>query len=473
MPNSSPPCGICSFVRGLVEGQQRETLISILENSEISSEKAQPQLAENGLKVSASTIRRHRREVNISWDAIQEEAPQPPVHKAVEPAPVVEKLPPGWEPFAEYAGAIGKAGVRLPRPYSTERDLLIASGFDPDEWQIAGSINTRKWMRYDGEWLYYYKFDVKAGESPQIIEQHIDELVGQIRKKIESPAFIKPGTDAWGYIASDWQTGKREGNDGTPQTIERVLTSIEMAVERVKNLRRQGFKMPTLLFAGTGDLGEGTCGFYPGQQFLIDRNRRDQGRINRELITKALDELTPLFDKTVVAAVGGNHGENRSPEGQRLTSDGDNDDCAYFDAVREAFDRSGRTDIEWKIMEDELSMALDIGGVFTGLTHGHLFGKGATAQQKALEWWKGQDFGFQPIRGTRILISSHFHHFSAVTHGSRTHLQTSAMDPGSKWVRQSWGDDTPPGVLTLRFDGESVLGWEDLSILHPGRSKEL
>lgn len=380
-----------------------------------------------------------------------------------------DKPPAGWEPFAEFTDSIGSAIVKLPKPNATARDLLISAGFNPDSWQIAGAINTRRWMRYDQEWLYYYKFDVIAGESPEVVEEHVDELVKRVRKhkRISSVRKASSANDAFVFAASDWQIGKREGNDGTPQTVERVLSAIEQTGDHIKNLRRLGRMMPTFLFGATGDLGEGTCGFYPGQQFLIDRNRRDQGRINRELITTALDHLTPFFDNTIVAAVGGNHGENRSLNGKRVTNDADNDDCAYFDAVREAFDRSGRDDITWNIMEDELSMAVDIGGLSMGLTHGHIFAKGSTAQQKAYEWWKGQDFGFHAVRGTRILLSSHFHHFSCVCHGARTHFQTPAMDPGSKWFREFTGQDSPPGVLTFRVDGDLILGWDDLKVLQP------
>lgn len=379
------------------------------------------------------------------------------------------KTPPGWEPFSEFSESVGSAIVRLPSPGATARDLLISAGFDPADWQIAGPINTRRWMRYDQEWLYYYKFDVIAGESPELIDEHVDTLVKRIRSTKRKPRASVGGDDAFVFAASDWQIGKAEGSDGTAQTVDRVLESIDLAGHRIKDLRRQGHKIPTLLFAGLGDLGEGTCGFYPGQQFLIDRTRREQGRINRELITEALDHLSPMFDQTIVAAVGGNHGENRNIEGQRITSDGDNDDCAYFEAVREAFDRAGATNISWQIMEDELSMALDVGGVKIGLTHGHLFqrGKGSTAQQKAHDWWRSQDFGFQALRGARVLLSAHFHHFSAITYGARTHLQTPAMDPGSKWYRETRGEDSPPGTLTFRLDANSPLGWDDLTILHP------
>lgn len=374
------------------------------------------------------------------------------------------KVPAGWEPFAEEAGRIGSAIVRLPRPGATERDLLIQAGFDPDAWQIKGSINTRRWMRYDQEWLYYYKFDVEAGESPEVVQTHIDDLVAHIRKRSKPAKKVFGGSDAWLYNASDWQIGKREGTDGTEQTIDRVLESIELAKGRIKELRRIGRKMPTGCFFGLGDLGEGTCGFYAKQTFSIDRDRRQQNKITRELITHGIDELRPLFDRFLAGSVAGNHGENRQ-DGKSVTSDGDNDDVAQFEAVREAFTRAG-SDVEWIIPEDELSVMLELGGVNVGFTHGHLFsGGGKLPQAKALEWWKGQDFGFQAIRHSVLLMSAHFHHYSAITHGQRTHFQMPAMDPGSKWVRDWNGNDTPAGVLTMRISDEELLGFADKQVL--------
>lgn len=450
-------CRICTFVQQYEDGQDKERLLALFESSKnVSAVKIQEVLAEMGLHLGLTGIREHRR---------KEYGPST-YNKEGES----RKTPDGWAPFTEFTDKVGSAIVRLPTPKATARDLLITGGFNPDEWQISGSINTRRWMRYDQEWLYYYKFDVVAGESPEVVQEHVDELVKHIRsrKRTKTPRVVTEGSDGFVFAASDWQIGKAEGADGTPQTVQRVNKSIDMAGDRIQKLRRIGHIMPEFLFAGLGDLGEGTCGFYPGQQFLIDRNRREQGRINRELITSALNHLTPMFDRTIVAAVGGNHGENRSPDGRRITSDGDNDDCAYFDAIREAFDRSG-SDIDWRIMEDELSMSLHVGGVKLGLTHGHLFqgSSGSMAQKRAYEWWKGQDFGFHAVRDTRILLSAHFHHFSAISYGSRTHLQTPPMDPGSKWFRETRGEDSPPGTLTFRLDADVPLGWDDLMILQP------
>ena len=374
------------------------------------------------------------------------------------------KHPQGYEPGLELAGDKGTAVVSLPTPGATEEDLLRAAGFDPDEWAIAGPIHYRKWMRYDQEWLHYYRFAVDRGkESPHQRQADVDELVGLIRSPQRGTQLQVGGDDTWIYVASDWQIGKGDG-DGTAGTVRRVLASIEQAKERVRELRRIGRRMPHGLLACTGDLGEGTCGFYPNQPFLVDLNRREQNRTCRELLAHAIDELRPFFEDFTVATVGGNHGELRN-DGKKATDNADNDDVAFVEAVKEAFDRAG-SDVTWVIPHDELSICLDLAGVKVGFTHGHLFSRGGTMPQaKALEWWKGQVFGLRPVADAQILVSSHFHHYSVINHGIRTHFQTPAMDPGSRWFSDSSGSDSHAGVLTFRVDPTELMGWTDQQLL--------
>lgn len=379
------------------------------------------------------------------------------------------ETPKEWQPYAEDNGTRGTGAALLPKPWNTHNDLLLGAGFDPREWQISGPINTRKWMRHDQEWLYYYKFDVVAGESLESEQAHIDVLEKLITRRRRPAPVAIGGEDAWAFIASDWQIGKAEGADGTDQTVDRVLESYDLAEREIKNLRRIGRRMPTGLFAGTGDLVEGTCGFYPGMSFLIDRNRREQNRITRDLLYHGIDRFLPYFDQLIVTTVGGNHGENRD-DGKKVTDDGDNDDVAVFEAVREAYQRASGDNISWVIPESELSLSLFLGGVSVGFTHGHLFKGGAarlSPQRGAIEWWMGQDFGFAEVRGTQILISSHFHHHSVNTFGHRTHIQTPAMDPGSQWVANATGQKAPAAALTVRFDASQPLGYADLALLSP------
>lgn len=378
-----------------------------------------------------------------------------------------DRIPKGWEPYTEQVDQIGSAIVRLPSPDHSEYDLLIGAGFDPKVWRIKGSVQARKWMAYDGRWLHYFKFDVEQGERPEEVQAHVDDLAKHIRRR-NRPLRALSGSDkdAFAIVAADWQIGKAEGGQGTDQTVDRVLAGVAAAKRRIKDLRRIGRSIPTGALLGLGDLVEGCIGFYPAQQFNVDRTRREQGRITRELLTHAIDELSPLFDRFIAATVAGNHGENRS-DGKSFTNPGDNDDVAAFEAVREAFDRAGQ-ELEWVIPDEELSIQVELGGVGVGMTHGHMFRRGATVQAKAQNWWKDQEFGLQPVQGAQILLSGHFHHFSAVSYGRRTAIQAPAMDPGSQWFRFGSGEDSPAGFLTLRFDAEMPLGFGDLEILTPG-----
>jgi hypothetical protein len=381
-----------------------------------------------------------------------------------------EKVQPGWEPYAEEAGRIGSAIVRLPRPTATEHDLLIGAGFDPDLWRIKGTINTRRWMRYDQEWLYYYKFDVEQGETAEALELNIEELTKHLRRrKRRSLSAEVLGDTAYSYQASDWQIGKQLHEVGSAQTAERVADTIDQTVADIRALRKAGFMDDHGAFLALGDLGEGTCGFYPNQAFTVDLNRRDQNRLVRELITYGIDSLSPLFGKFTVATVAGNHGENRSLGGKVTTNEADNDDVAQFEAVREAFARAGDPGIEWIIPDDELAIQVELGGVRVGMTHGHVFqrGPGGTAQKKALEWWKNQDFGMQELRGSQVLLSAHFHHYSNVCYGRRSAIQMPPMDPGSKWFADVVGQDSPAGAVVMRFDSSKKLGYDHLRILDP------
>ena len=375
-------------------------------------------------------------------------------------------VPSGWEPYSEFTEQIGEAIVRLPSPGATERDLLISAGFDPDNWKISGSINTRRWMRYDQEWLYYYKFDVVAGESVEVIEEHIDDIVKSIRTRKRHRRDLPEGNDAFLFLMSDPQIGKAENGLGTDDTVRRYLDTVDQAVDRINELRKTGRLMPHGVIVGLGDIVENCTNFYSNQIFTVDRNQRDQNKIARELIYYTIDAFYPLFERLTVASVAGNHGENRN-DGKLVTDEADNADVACFEAVRESYDRAGVTDIEWVIPQHELSIALEIGGVSVGFTHGHIFRKGSTIQQKAVEWFKGQVFGGGSVKDAKILVSGHFHHFLATQVGIRTLFQTPAMDPGSKWVSDCTGELTPPGVLTMRITDQEPVGYSDIQILSP------
>ena len=117
--------------------------------------------------------------------------------------------------------------------------------------------------------------------------------------------------------------------------LKRTTQMIPDVIDRMKELRKAGNPINKLYVFGLGDLVEGCGDHYAMQNFSVEIDQRRQEMVARRLIIKALMAWAPHFDKIVVAAVPGNHGENRK-NGKAHTTFGDNIDVAVFDQAQEA-----------------------------------------------------------------------------------------------------------------------------------------
>lgn len=375
--------------------------------------------------------------------------------------------------FADTSGDEGHAAAFMPHENATARELVEAAGLDPELWQLVGRVNTRRWMRYDGKFLYYYKFDVQAGESVESRQLHIEDLTKLIRRRTRKPfvSTLTTHTKTYGFGIADWQIGKAEGGEGSDSTIQRYLNGIEEAEREIKRLRKFNAGLNDLALLSTGDLIEGCGGHYDMQTFSVDLDRREQNRVVRELLTTTISTLAPLFEHTTVAAVPGNHGENRH-KGKAFTNFSDNDDVASVEAVSESFKLAGWTDDRIKFMwpgQDDLSLLVDLNGVPVVLAHGHQFRGGVNALKKADDWWRGQDFGHQVARDAQILLTGHFHSFntSNLTF-NRSWIQQPTIDTGSAWFTSGSGITATRGILSMVFDSTHPLGYDHLRLLPVG-----
>jgi len=70
--------------------------------------------------------------------------------------------------------------------------------------------------------------------------------------------------------------------------------------------------------------------------------------------------------------------------------------------------------------------------------------------------------GGLPAGDATVLVTGHFHHFSAIDHGPRLHLQCPAMDCGSKWFKDLAGKDSKRGTLTFTVGPNGV---DDIKIV--------
>lgn len=313
----------------------------------------------------------------------------------------------------------------------------------------------------DGGW-------VKFAVNREIEKDYEDVDPVDILNRLEHPALYGDAVDGEGaFVVSvnDTQIGKAEGG-GTDATLARVKRYVELAKQRIEELRAIGRKIGTLVIIGGGDILEG-CFIYPNHSFNIDRHRHDQITAAVALVLHVIDQLSPMFKRVQMLVTKGNHGENRVDG--RMTHAGDNDDTLIFKMAKNATDRDpGLQHLEWTIAEgfDEFVtvQVADTPWVL-GTTHGDVYGK--TNQQanskKVWEWYKNMRAGRYDIGSVDVLITHHFHHEEAADFGSFVWRQTTAQDGGSKHFEAFSGQYSEPGMLSFvmtpssRYQDELIL----------------
>lgn len=364
--------------------------------------------------------------------------------------------PTGWQPGIEFDGERGTIVSRPSEGKPDWDDLIRTWGFDPAEVEVIEPVQVRTWdvATADGiQTMRYHKANLRKRSRDVSVD--VEPLLREVaRHKRHKPAGNTEKPRALVVALSDWQLGK----GGTAQAVDRVLGSIDLVQTHLRGLLRGGRPATEIAVVGLGDIVEQCDGHYPMQAFDAELDRRSQERLARQLILKWVTTLAPLTDRMVVAAIGGNHGENRK-DGKAYTSFGDNSDVAVFESVAEIvrFNPDAYSHVEFVIPQDELTMVLDICGTKVGLAHGHQFGSGP-APVAAQKWWQGQAFGQQVVGDASILVTGHRHHFAVVEEGGRVWIQAPTQDSGSPWFTQVSGRPSRPGQLVFTVDENGWCG---------------
>jgi len=376
-----------------------------------------------------------------------------------------QSAPAGWEPGVAWDGTKGTLTTEplteAPKDWS---ELLAVWGLDPAIHEVIEPVGFRAWdgavKLADGttgkQRMYYYRANVRLRQNNGSAD--IEQMLADIRSHVPAPRPAPDGGVAFIVCLNDWQVGKADG-DGTAGIIQRILNAIDTVEARIEDLRTIGHQLDALYIVGLGDMIENCGDHYAQQTWRTELTLTEQLRVTRQLIVKAITRWATLFDKVVVAAVQGNHGEVRK-DGKSFTDFADNMDtdvfaCAYevLQANPEAY---GHVSFVFP-QGQELTLTLDCAGTRVGLVHGHQFSN----VQKVTDWWAKQAHGRQPIGDADLLLTAHFHHLRLME-DVKTWIQAPALDGGSDWWRHRSGNDAPPGVLTLVVGRGS---WSDLQVL--------
>ena len=332
--------------------------------------------------------------------------------------------------------------------------VLKMWGLDPEHFAVVEPVLFNVWGDTLGILNRQWKGKVVRRGRQETAD--IESLIAEIKKHKPRERKEIEGGASLVVCASDWQVGKRDG-DGLKGLVGRWLQAIDDVEFRLKELKKLGRPIDSITVLCLGDLVEGCDGHYDIQTFTVEVDRRDQVKIARRLLRDALIRWSRVVPSITVAAIGGNHGENRK-NGKAFTTLADNDDVALVESVAEIFQANPEAygHIKFAIPTDELSLTLEVHGQIIGITHGHLARSGQGVEGKLRRWIADQTLGRQKFGDCDILVTGHYHSFKLADWGGVKWIQAPALDGGSVWWRQSTGEIADVGVLTFLVSSRGV-----------------
>jgi len=374
---------------------------------------------------------------------------------------VAKSIPAGFEPGIEYDSS-GGVLRSVPRPAGDEPDhaeLLAEFELDPAKWRITG-LRRSKWQRWDGEWLESFRATfVPSSGSVYVDPQELLDIVSKWKpqKPVSSPVKGSVSNVAYVVVLADTQVGKIDGG-GSEEIIKNVLHKTDLAVARLKELRKAGRDIGTVYLPQLGDCIEGMNSQGGKHIWRTDLDLTSQIRVYRRLLLHMVKSFAPLADKVIVPCVPGNHDEAVRVGNSMATTYTDSFALDAASAVADALaDHPDYKHVSFVFPKyDTLTVTLDMAGTVVGLAHGH------QCRGKAVDWWKNMAHGQQDIGEATLLLTGHYHHLRIEQSGRKTWMQAPALDGGSTWFENSSGQAAPAGMLTLTVGNGR---WDDAKIL--------
>jgi predicted phosphodiesterase len=368
--------------------------------------------------------------------------------------PARSGVPEKWRPSSE-VGPDGGYAISTPVKEGNlpgAEDILREHKLDPNDWIVVSARHGR-WQTYDGEWLESSRINIAPARSVASAQADLDleSLVDEI-KGWEFPTTTRQysGSGSYVFIPSDQQIGKKAGDNGSEQSVRRILSGTDAGVERLHSLRAAGLRLGTVVIALPGDHVEGTtsqAGRLQGQA-VADLGLTEQVRVGRRLLMQQIKAFAPLAEKVVVPVVNGNHDEVTR---QVATDPSDGWNTEIASAVQDACaENPNLSHVEFRFpAKGHQTLTVNIGGTGLGLFHGHQFSGGNVEK-----YLSGQALGNTALGQADVWVSGHYHHYRAMDIGNKVWFQCPTTDPGSEWFRDRTGNDSKPGILTLVIGGD-------------------
>jgi predicted phosphodiesterase len=369
--------------------------------------------------------------------------------------------PESWRPRMEI-DSDGGFLVSTPRKAGEIPDaaeILTEFDLDPSSWKVV-NLRKSRWQNHAGEWLEAYRVSLQPADIVSGSDFDLEKLIEEVSKwRPRKTEKFKSGNLSYVFAPSDQQIGKKANGEGTEHSIERILNGTQNGVERLKELRKIGREIGTIVIALPGDHVEGNVsqGGKLQSQSASDLGLTEQTRVARRLLMAQIKAFAPLCENLVVPVVNGNHDEVTR---QVIADPSDGWNVEIASAVQDACaENSELSHIEFRYPDkDHQTLTIDVGGVMLGLFHGHQSGR------DVVKYLSGQAAGQTALGMADLWISGHYHNFKTMDIGHRLWIQAPTTDPGSAWFRDRQGMDSPTGILSLVI-GDGYDPRRDISII--------
>lgn len=369
----------------------------------------------------------------------------------------------------------GDSGViktgAVTEPITDWTDTIKLWGLDPEMFEVIQPVTMKAWGK-PGEFRYSYaaRIQKKAPVDPAI-EDTLD-IAGwreTLKSLVGSPVKSDKGDASYAIMVADPQLGK----PGTQESVANWTEGIAGHIYRIRNLMHAGVEFNDIALVFMGDEHEGAVGNYASQPYEVELSYSQQIELDFDMRVWSIRQLLELGLPIQIGSVPSNHGEHtRFGSNKVLTSIYDNSSTMVASLAKRVFDDTAVADqISWNIATDRQDVNLELAGVKTNFTHGHIAnGSGAKtggiSSKNAIE---KQILGrHEEIGETSLFFSAHYHHFNTLEDRGRTFFGCPALEAekSSRWFYDSSGVWSRPGMLGLVVGTAcGPRGWDELSVI--------
>ena len=379
------------------------------------------------------------------------------------PAPATRRTAattPPWSPSLELDEGAGQLTTGVVDGDPDWDSIFRHWNLDPALWEVLpGSLRVNAWEgpSQDGPTIYrQYRANVVRRTRPGVEVDNTLRAVARWRPRKPAPEVDDPS--AWVVAAADWQVG---GHGGHEAFLDRFRSTLDGLYAEARKAVKDGARH--LVVAYLGDQVEGVAGNYSSQTFEADLTVRDQVRVVRQCETALVKLLAPLFDRTTVVAIAGNHGRNAP---KVITTPEDSLDLMAADGMAEALTESGMAErhaIEFVIPTETAVALVDAAGTQLLLSHGDAVSGSADAVRK---WWERVSFTrWGDADVADVLVTGHRHHLRIEELAvGRWFMVAPTLGGESRWFADGGGATSLPGTLTFTTRRGA---WWGLEVVRP------